>query len=250
MTVVVDIGNTRIKWARIGRGGLEQIGDAVHAGRAEEALGRFAAALTEPVGPVLVANVAGSALESQLRELLGLRGAEPTFVKPAAEGYGVRCAYADPARLGGDRWVAVIAAHLLIPGAVCVVDAGTTVTLDAVAGDGRHLGGVIMVGPAMAARILGRDTRGIGDTTVADRAVSGLALLGTSTNAAVAHGAMLGIAAGLDRAVAEAASALAEPVAVILTGGAAPALEPWLKTEVSYRPHFILEGLARIAAER
>jgi type III pantothenate kinase len=250
MTIVVDIGNTRIKWARLGRGELEQMGDAVHTGCTQEALGRFAAALPEPVGAVLVANVAGPDLELQLLELLRARGAEPTVVKPAVEAYGVRCAYDDPARLGADRWVTVIAAHLLLPGAACVVDAGTTVTLDAVTTDGRHLGGVIMAGPAMVAGVLGRETRGIGHTTVADGAVSGLALLGTGTNAAVAHGAMLGIAAGLDRAVAEVASALAEPVAVVLTGGAARALEPWLKTEVSYRPHFVLEGLARIAAEQ
>jgi type III pantothenate kinase len=246
MTVVVDIGNTFMKWARVGTGELTDIGRAALA--MSNPLEPLAAALAAPAGRIVAANVAGVEIETSLRALAQARGADLTIVKPLPQQYGVRCAYDNPARLGADRWVGVIAAHLLIAGPACVVDAGTTVTLDAVTA-GRHLGGLIMAGPMVVASALGRETRGIGATTQAQSAAAGLELLGADTNTAVAHGAMLGIAAALDRAIAEVAAALGQPLTVVLTGGGAIALEPWLKTAVSYRPHFILEGLAQIAAE-
>ena len=74
-------------------------------------------------------------------------------------------------------------------------------------------------------------------------------MLGASTNDAVAYGTMLAIAAGLDRAIAEIGTALGAPPTVVLTGGGAIGLESWLETPVSYRPRFVLEGLAYIATE-
>ncbi len=246
MTVVVDIGNTRVKWARVRNGELTDFGHAAFA--AEDPLEPLAAALAAPPDRIVASNVAGAELESGLKSLAQARGIDLTIISPARHKYGVRCGYEDPSRLGADRWVGVVAAHLLLAGPACIIDAGTTVTLDVVTG-GEHLGGLIMAGPDLIAAALRVQTRGIGDTVPADAAASGRDLLGASTNSAVAHGAMLGIAAGIDRAIAEVAAALGEPLAVVLTGGGAVALEPWLKTEVSYRPHFILEGLARIAAE-
>ena len=248
MKLVADIGNTQIKWARVGAGKLESVGQAVHAGSADAALEAIGAALAGATH-VVAANVAGEEFAERLRARVGEHGAQLSLVKPAREQFGVRCAYGDPARLGADRWVAVVAAHRLIEGPACVIDAGTTVTLDAVAGDGRHLGGLILAGPEIVARALSRETRGIGDTTPAGAAPRGLSLLGASTNDAVAHGAMLGIAAALDRAVAEIASALGTSPTVVLTGGGAGTLESWLETPVSYRPQFVLEGLAYIASE-
>ena len=198
---------------------------------------------------MVAANVAGEEFAEQLRARVAEHGADLTLVRPAREQFGVRCAYRDPARLGADRWAAVIAAHQLIDGAACVIDAGTTVTLDAVARDGVHLGGLILAGPQLVAGALSRETRGIGDTVPANSAPMGLDLLGASTNDAVAHGTMLAIAAGLDRAVAEIGSALGTPPTVVLTGGGAGELESWLETPVSYRPQFVLEGLAYIASE-
>lgn len=246
MTLLVDIGNTQLKWARANNGQLTALGRA--ALTAEDPLEPLAAALVEPAGRIVAANVAGAEIESGLQALARARGAKLTVVRPAPLQHGVRCAYADPSRLGADRWVGVVAAHFLIAGSACVIDAGTTVTFDVVTGGGEHLGGLIMAGPKIAASALSRETRGIGATTPAQAAAVGLELLGANTNTAVAHGAMLEIAAGLDRAVAEIAAALGEPLTVVLTGGGAVALESWLKTEVSYRPHFILEGLAQIAA--
>lgn len=248
MTVVVDIGNSQMKWARVAGDRLVDLSQFAHAPDERLALEAFGAAIRQGPERVVVANVAGDGLLAKLRALVTDQGAEFVAIIAAAEQFGVQCAYADPSRLGADRWVGVIAAHRLISGPACIIDAGTTVTLDAVTRDGKHLGGLIMPGPKLAAAALNRETRGIGATAPAASLPGGLDLLGRSTNDAVAYGTMLGNAAAIDRAIGTVANSLGDRLTVVLTGGGAAALEPWLETEVSLRPHFILEGLAYIAS--
>jgi len=250
VTIVVDIGNSRIKWARAGAHGLTDVGVAELDKAANAPLMAIEAALgDERIARIVAANVAGGQIDAALTALATRRGAALTLVAPAASRFGVRCAYSDPARLGADRWVAVIAAHRLIVGAAAIIDAGTTVTLDVVTRGGEHLGGLIMPGPGLIAQTLGRETHGIGQTVPAEQPAHGVGVLGTRTNDAVANGAMLALAAGLDRAIAQVRAELQDALTVVLTGGIAAALEPWLETAVSSRPHFVLEGLAEIAAE-
>ena len=249
MNLVVDIGNSRIKWALIGPDGMTGIAAADLDKTSPTPLAAVADAIGgELIERIVATNVAGAAVATALDALAAGCNADLTNVRPASSEYGVHCAYADPSRLGADRWVAVVAAHRLIEGAAAVIDAGTTVTLDVVAAGGEHLGGLIMPGPGLTAATLGAETDGIGLTEPAEWHTSGVGLLGTSTNDAVANGAMLALAGGIDRAIAEVTRELQTPLTVILTGGLARTLEPWLDSAVSYRPHFVLEGLAEIAA--
>ncbi len=249
MTVVVDIGNARIKWARVERGILSSPGEALHRDDPEQAFESLLRALPGEAGRVVATNVAGKMLGSRFVEIIGAHwDLHPELIEPVAEQLGVTCAYAEPRRLGADRWVAVLAAHHLAAGAACVIDAGTAVTFDAVDGDGRHLGGLIMVGSRTAATALNRQTSDIGRTVTSGEAPLGLALLGRTTDEAVAHGAMLSLAAAVDRAVAVVTEELDTEPLVLVTGGDAYALLPWLETKVQHRAHLVLEGLALISA--
>jgi type III pantothenate kinase len=245
MQIVIDIGNTRIKWAEVEDGRLSSVGSAVHRGERERALASLAAALPEKLTRAIVANVAGDAIARDLTELLRIRARiAPEFVAVRAEQFGVRCAYADPSRLGVDRWIAVLAAHHLAPGAACVIDAGTAVTFDAVDARGKHLGGLILPGPRLLAAALDRDTSDIGATQAPGARPSGLDLLGKSTDAAVGNGAMLALTGALERAVAAVEGSLKERPKVYLTGGDAQMLHAWLESEVELRRDLVLEGLA------
>jgi type III pantothenate kinase len=218
--VVIDIGNTRIKWARVEDGRLSKAGNAVHRGATEHAFAALAAALPKDLSRAIVANVAGDAVARQLTELLSIRSRiQPEFVAVQAEQFGV-------------------------PGATCVIDAGTAATFDAVDSRGRHLGGLILPGPQLLASTLDRNTSNIGATAAARAVPVGLELLGKTTEAAVGNGAMLALAGALDRAVDAVETALAERAKVYLTGGDAPALRGWLETEVDLRADLVLEGLA------
>ncbi len=249
MTIVIDIGNARMKWARVAAdGALEARGHALHVDKFDDAFEKLAAALPATAARVVVANVAGEKFAVRLRELVRARyRSEPELVAVRTEALGVRCGYANPARLGVDRWAGVIAAHHTVSGAACVIGAGTAVTFDAVDGGGRHLGGLIFAGPRLAARALDESTSGIGATPPAGARPSGIALLGTNTDTAVGHAALLGVAAGLDRAVQTVRDALASAPTVLLTGGDAATLAPWLETAAEVRADLVLEGLALLA---
>jgi type III pantothenate kinase len=248
MTVLVDIGNTRIKWATLEAGQLAQRGSAVHRDAQDAAFAAFAAALPRSPGRVVVANVAGEVVASRLQKLVAVRpGASLELVATTAERFGVRCAYRDPSRLGVDRWVAVLAAHHAARAAACVIDAGTAVTFDAVDAAGKHLGGLILPGAALLAAALDRNTSNIGTTAPLADVPRGLDLLGKSTADAVGNAAWLALAAALDRAASTVARALEAPPVVYLTGGDASALAPWLETRVEPRADLVLEGLKLFA---
>jgi type III pantothenate kinase len=243
---LIDIGNTRFKWALAEN--LGAVRSVAHVAGLDAAITALVEALPRTLRRVLAANVAGGAVGARLAAALRERHAiETEFVTPEAERYGIRCAYADPERLGVDRWLAMIAAHRSTAGLACVIQAGTAVTFDAVDAAGRHLGGLIFPGARLMADALERNTGRIGPTAALARHVTGLNLLGTSTDEGVGKGSMLALAAALDRAVAAVAGAMHETPSVILTGGDADELAPWLESEVRFSADLVLTGLAHIA---
>jgi type III pantothenate kinase len=231
-------------------GGRGRPGSAIHRGSPDTAFVEFAAALPQAVTRVVVANVAGERLGERFRTVVSAStNAVVEFVTTTEHRFGVRCAYADPSRLGVDRWVAVLAALRAATGAACVIDVGTAVTFDAVDATGSHLGGLILPGQRLLATALDRHTSDIGATAPARAVPRALDLLGKDTDTAVGHGAMLALAAALDRAVRTVAQAIGTQPAVFLTGGDAERLHGWLETTVQFRADLVLEGLALFAAE-
>jgi type III pantothenate kinase len=248
MTVVVDIGNTRMKWAALESGRLVRHGSAVHRDALDSAITAFGAALPEAAPRIVATNVAGPAVEARLKELVAARpGASLEIVATTAQRFGVRCAYADPSRLGVDRWIGVIAAYHRAGGAACVISCGTAATFDAVDAGGQHLGGLILPGARLFAAALDRNTSDIGPTHPAVDVPHGLDLLGRTTAAAVGNGAWLALAAALDRAAITVARALGVRPVIYLTGGDAARLRDWLETAVELRADLVLEGLALFA---
>jgi type III pantothenate kinase len=248
MILLVDIGNTRVKWAQLEAGKLVARGSAPHRESPDAAFAALAAAFPERSTRIVAANVAGEALAARLRTLAAQAGATLELVAVTAERFGVRCAYTEPARLGVDRWLGVIAAHRLAHDAACVVSVGTAMTFDAVDASGAHLGGLIVPGARLLAAALDRNTSDIGATSASGVVPAGLDLLGRSTDAAVAHGAWLALAASVDRAFAAVARALGTTPTLYLTGGDAATLARWLESECELRADLVLEGLALFAA--
>lgn len=251
--LLIDIGNARIKWARLESDELQRVQSAPHHGDVVAATDAIRADLNLEPREIIVANVAGSAMAKGLTAAALAEGAaEPRFVASKSEQCGIHNAYAEPHRLGVDRWAAMIAGHALsqsqrIGAPFCIIDAGTAVTFDAVRGDGQHLGGLILAGPRLQAESLAERTSDIGTVTVETLFPGdGLSLLGRSTSAAVAHGAWLAIAGALTRACEALARAeTAQPI-IYLCGGHAVSLRAWLGFATSLRENLVLEGLALI----
>ncbi|MDO3385512.1 type III pantothenate kinase [Gilvimarinus sp. SDUM040013] len=152
MNLLIDMGNSRVKWR------LRQSNLQLAAGGAEYAEGwqwLVEISAVHQVEHVWVASVAGTEREGSLNAALAeLQIPAARYAKPAPDAGGVRCGYADCQTLGVDRWLAMVAARSLIDGAVVVVDSGSAITADVVTDAGDHLGGWIGPGVHLMRRSL------------------------------------------------------------------------------------------------
>src|SRR5262249_18070441 len=115
------------------------------------------------VDRILVSSVAGSRVNRMLAEAAPrAHGPKPEFVSSQRRAGGVTTAYAEPWRLGVDRFVMAIGAHRLARGrAVCIISVGTALTIDLVDAKGLHRGGAILPAPPLMVDSLLSKTNGI-----------------------------------------------------------------------------------------
>lgn len=250
MILLLDAGNTRVKWATLGRGGVVPGGAVAYEGAGLEANLEAAIGGLEAPRRVVLCDVAAAAASRRLVRWLRRRWEAPVAgVHPGRRGAGVVSAYAEPGRLGSDRWATLIAAHADKAGvASCIVDAGTALTVDLLGADGRHHGGLIVPGLGLARATLAERTGRIG--LAVDDGEPRPLLPAQGTRDAVLTGTLYQLVALLDRVAADFATAHGGPVRGLLTGGDAARLRPLLGSDYAHRPHLVLEGLAVLARAR
>jgi len=271
--LLIDIGNTRVKWARLVDGKMSPQQAAANAGwtaadYARRVIGRgwtsgarlasrsAAAPADVPVDVdehagaragdrIVISSVAGDEVNGALTEAAAKAGAPtPEFVASERTAAGITTDYIDPWRLGVDRFVAAIGAHHLSSGQpVCVVNIGTAMTVDLIDGSGRHRGGAIVPGPALMVSSLLTQTNGI-----RLRATGGPAgatgMFAKSTRNAIGEGARYAAAGVIDRALEEARILVGTRPLVILSGGGSVDIKPLIRSTCVSLPDLVLHGLA------
>ncbi len=239
MILAIDAGNTRIKWG-------------VHDGSAWKSLGAIATADAAtlydalrsvlPVDNAIASNVAGSEVGEKIAAAVRRGGTQIVFIQPEPGQLGVQNGYRDPRQLGADRWAALIAAHHAEPpGNKLVVNAGTALTIDGLAADGRFLGGLIVPGPALMRRALDHGTAGLRLTEGTLQDFPG------STPDAITSGAIQAAAGAVERFAHIMAARGAPPGRIILSGGAAAEIAGSLPITTTHHENLVLDGLALIA---
>lgn len=234
--LLMDIGNTRIKWCYAGQGELsfEQSLRRDDAGFDHQLLCLDA----KNVRQIWVSCVAQSAVNASIREWARMhRLSEPHFVQSPAVAFGLKNAYPSPERLGVDRWLAMLGARQLVTTPVCVIDAGTALTLDVVDEQGQHLGGLIVPGLQMMQRSLMNNTGQI----LMDQPGK-LADLGANTTEAVQSGTHQALAALIDSKVMS-LQARWPDLTTFITGGDVGTLLPMLQVTAHHQPDLIFRGL-------
>jgi type III pantothenate kinase len=248
MTVLlVDIGNTRIKWAHLRAGQVSPGKAAVHSAWRPADYARHLFGAARGVERVVVASVAGKRVDAALAAAARRAGVACRFVTVGRRAGGVTVGYADPWRLGVDRLAAMVGAHALFKGVpACVVGVGTAMTIDLLDAGGRHRGGVIVPAPALMVTTLLTQTHGI-RRRAQGGAVGAKGLYGRSTRDAIEQGARYAAAALIDRAVEEASPSVGRRPLVVLTGGGAAQVRPLLESNSVGVPDLVLRGLAVLA---
>lgn len=250
MKLLLDLGNSRLKWAWLEAGALHEPGAVTHDGQ----LRPDVTAALEHAGhrprEIVMASVASPDLTRALADRLGCAlGVAVHRVATGSAACGVRNGYRDHRQLGVDRWLALVGAFTRYRQALCVVDVGTAVTIDALDGDGEHLGGYIVPGPALMRSSLlhgtGQLAGAAGAAPAAERDVD--LGFGRDSDACMRRGALGAIAALAERALLLLAQRGGQPL-LVLTGGGADELVRLLP-EPRVHPLLVLEGLAACCAE-
>lgn len=259
MLLLIDAGNTRLKWAvaPVAAAAGDDTPDAARwrdgAALAHADIGGTGAAWARhPVSAVLISNVAGAALAARVQTELGwLRrpgGGMPPVRWFAAEPEvaGVRNGYRQPEKLGCDRLAALVGARSLMPGRdLIVATCGTATTVDALTADGRFIGGMILPGLATMARSLAHGTAQLPSLADAPPQADGMApaLFADHTDAAIRNGCLAAQAGAIERAVSAHGNAYC-----LLSGGAAAWVSATLQAPHAVRDNLVLIGLQVVAA--
>ncbi len=140
----------------------------------------------------------------------------------------------------------MIGAYAEFHSALCIVDAGTAVTIDAVDKSGQHLGGQIIAGLDLIASALRNGTSDIKTQHVPVKAPGeGMQMFASGTENAVSFGAFTAISGAIERSIRTLRSAGFRPK-IILTGEDASRILKQLDVNCMHRPNLVLQGLAHM----
>jgi type III pantothenate kinase len=249
MILVIDVGNTRLKWAWLTSTGLSDQQAVVHR---DSKPGVWSASLFEsPQKPsrVLVSNVAGPVMAKTLTRLAKkMFRVNVEFITASREFQGLTNGYIDPSLLGADRWLSLIGAWTRARSALCVVDAGTAVKVDSVDANGVHLGGLIAPGIHMMREALMSKTSDIAKSALQSTPSLG-GVLANNTIAAVSRGAVFALSGMADRAAEVIAQSTGAAPKLFITGGDASMIAGTMRAHGEIVPDLVLQGLAVIAAQ-
>lgn len=246
MMLLVDAGNTAIKWGSCKAGEIVATDRFVHRDSSlAEQLTRYWTSL-QPPDEVFIANVAGARLADILSAWTQQQWSLiPRFAGTADTACGVTNAYSVAADLGIDRWAALIGAHHHTRGAVCIVDCGTAITVDVLAANGRHQGGLILPGIELLKKVVREDTAEVKPSTEAQTVTP----FASSTGAGIHGGAVYMAVAAIDRIISEITATQDQDFEILITGGDAGKMLTSLTHSALHDPALVLKGLAILAGE-
>ncbi|HYP68774.1 MAG TPA: type III pantothenate kinase [Thiobacillaceae bacterium] len=236
--LLVDIGNSRIKWT------LNRDEHAVaHGAHLLGEAKSFRTAIVNLARPerVIACNVAGETGQEALSAAVSAWGLVPQWVTASREAHGVINCYAIAENLGPDRWAALIAAHAMGLGETLVVSLGTAMTVDWLRANGEFAGGMIIPGLRLMREALAHGTEGVG---YQQGKISGFAC---STADAVEGGLACALSGALRQARQTVIDATRHAPVCLVTGGDGAWLAALLDFPVVLAPDLVLQGLALMA---
>ncbi len=237
MKILLDIGNSRLKWA------WQQAHDFFSQGALDYHQAHFIDRLHQhwqnlpQADSLAIATVSHQSIAERIIDLAKQLWPAIYIIQAqtSAQKCGVKNAYRHPEKLGIDRWLALIAAHHKQPGNCWVVDCGTAITMDYLHADGQHKGGLICPGLHMMRQSLSQNTQLL--PAIEQDYVTGLA---DFTEAAIYSGTLLAASGLIEQSIQN----LDKKARLILTGGDASRIAPHLNHDTHIEPDLVLTGLS------
>jgi type III pantothenate kinase len=252
--LLVDIGNTRIKWTLSAKQGMEETGLETRkpfSWQKENLPGQLSSHWGDLERPeaVYVSNVAGEDVNVILSNWCQFQwNITPDFAVVTKTCCGVTNSYPEPQKLGVDRWLAMIAGWDLVGNNVCVIDCGSAVTIDVINSSGEHLGGMIAPGLALSGRALTDHTHAL---TAEQR--NNFSMLADNTEDAISSGCYHLFIGGVQHVIGKIRQQFGADMTYIITGGDAELVlenSNDTGTEIRHEPELILQGLLLSSNEK
>ena len=244
MMLLLDLGNSRLKWALTAEDSTAWTANG-SVPWTVDLLPRLleAWAAYPPAVLVMAASVVDDAREAQVGAAVHERfGTSPHWVRTPPSACGVRNAYAEPERLGVDRFLAMVAAYAAARAPCVLASAGTALTLDALAADGQHLGGLIAPGVQLM-----QDSLCAATARIRPEHAGAIVDAANNTADAVASGCWHALAALVERFVTRMGKRLGRTPTVLVAGGDGVQLLSLLTLPAELSSDGVLRGLARWA---
>lgn len=239
--LLVDIGNTRIKWSfgDMDRQVLDSGRAFQHRNRPDltAQLNQHWAALQPPTR-IWVSNVSGAEIENQISHWVHLNwGVKASLIKEIPRLPGMTSQYSLEA-IGMDRWMAILGLNARYQLPAIVIDCGTAITADILVAGPKHLGGLIMPGMVIMRESLSQGAKAL--PAVIDCQFDGI---GCNTAQAISSGLLNAVAGMVDRLVAQVQGLGYPTPQLVLTGGDAGLMAPVLGGQVAIEPDLVLYGI-------
>ena len=239
MILVVHLGSSRMKWALADRGAFVAQGVIPNAEIGTLALREWQN-LPRPRRAFGV-NASGEAARVRTEAQLTRWRLPIDWILPSARAGGIVNRYDDPAALSPARFCSLVGARRRIVASetvatpCVVVNAGTSITVDALDAGGIFPGGIAL--PGLHAML-----KSLGDASTAWRAREGRWREFPTSNADGAVTGVIAAAAGAIERMREQVRYRDVPVRCFLTGGAANDLAPHLAAPCEVVDNLVLEG--------
>jgi type III pantothenate kinase len=238
MNLLVDIGNSRLKW------GLEvdqKISQSMALFHQSTNFSQHLAKNWQAFVPPKILAISSVSSDAIKWEVIGLaqqlwKDVKIIIAKSTAKAFGIQNSYLQPEKLGIDRWLALIAGYNHYQQAVWIVDCGTAITVDFINAQGQHQGGLISPGLQLMKTALSTHTATL-NFSKEKRYNLGLA---NQTDKGIFNGTLYAATGLIEQAINQ------QPLKsmLILTGGDAQIIAKNLSFPVIIEPDLVLKGLA------
>ena len=244
MTLLIDVGNTRIKYCQFSDHGFvsESI---VHQQQYRQAMESINIENEQP-DSIWVANVAGEQAQKEIQGYCQLTWQlDAHFAAVEQQFMEIKNQYQTLQQMGVDRWLAVIGARAVVEqGDIIIIDAGTAVNIELLNRENHYLGGAILPGMNLMHKALMKNTH-ITESELEHSAL--VEVVGQSTKECINSGVQYGLLGAIERVVSTMQAQLQDKARILITGGAASWLQNKLMLDVKQEPDLVLLGLARVA---
>ncbi|WOH36909.1 type III pantothenate kinase [Thalassotalea fonticola] len=236
MNLLIDVGNTRVKYALVENNQLSNIN---HCSTFDflKLLSSF-----NHISSIIIASVSNQLFSQEIHTWADSEDIYIKALSTEAESFGIKNSYKNYNTMGVDRWLAVIGAELLYPNEnILIVDAGTAITFDLLDKYKQHQGGWIIPGVDLMMQALCKNT----DNVFAQPGEIEVLAFGKNTSDNVNLGCWSTATAAVHGAVAMTKNTEHSVERVIFTGGNGSDLNRLGQFKMDYIDNLIFIGMQR-----